>query len=110
MASTQALFTAFSGLEANSRFIDVTGNNIANVNTTAFKGSRVAFSDLLYRNTSIGEAPGTFTGGTNPSQVGTGVRVAGHAQGLRSRHDLGDGRAQRHGDRRCRVLHHPAGR
>ncbi len=77
MASTQALFTAFSGLEAHSRFIDVAGNNIANVNTTAFKGSRVAFSDLLYRNTSIGEAPGTFTGGTNPSQVGTGVRVAG---------------------------------
>ena len=75
MSSTQALFTAFSGLEAHSRFIEVTGNNIANVNTTAFKGSRIEFADLLYRNISAGEAPGTFTGGTNPLQVGTGVRV-----------------------------------
>ncbi len=77
MASTQALFTAYSGLDAHSRFIDVAGNNIANVNTTAFKGSRVEFADLLYRNISIGEEPGAFTGGTNPMQIGTGVRVAG---------------------------------
>lgn len=77
MASTQALFTAFSGLEAHSRFIDVAGNNIANVNTTGFKGSRVEFADLVYKNLSIGEPPGDFTGGTNPAQIGTGVRVAG---------------------------------
>ena len=77
MASTQALFTAFSGLDAHARFIDVAGNNIANVNTTAFKGSRVEFADLIYRNISLGEPPGDSTGGTNPSQIGTGVRVAG---------------------------------
>ncbi len=77
MASTQALFTAFSGLDAHARFIDVTGNNIANVNTTAFKSSRVEFADLLYRNSSLGEPPGDFTGGSNPIQVGTGVRVSG---------------------------------
>lgn len=77
MSSTQALFTAFSGLDAHSRFIEVTGNNIANVNTTAFKSSRVEFADLLYRNISLGEEPGAFTGGSNPIQVGTGVRVSG---------------------------------
>ena len=44
MASTTAMFTALTGLNANARSLDVIGNNIANVNTTAFKSSRMLFS------------------------------------------------------------------
>ncbi|MCB9846179.1 MAG: flagellar hook-basal body complex protein [Phycisphaeraceae bacterium] len=83
MASTQALFTGLSGLNAHARSIDVIGNNIANVSTTAFKSSRVEFSDVLYRNLRLGQPPGESTGGTNPSQVGMGVRVAGTLRDFR---------------------------
>lgn len=77
MASTVAMFTALSGLNANSRSLDVIGNNIANVNTTAYKSNRMLFSTQFSRNLSIGTAPGDVNGGTNPGQVGLGVRIAG---------------------------------
>jgi len=77
MASTTALFTGLSGLNAHARSIDVIGNNIANINTTAYKSSRLVFSDLLSRNLSLGSPPETASGGTNPSQIGLGVAVAG---------------------------------
>jgi flagellar hook protein FlgE len=77
MASTTALFTGLSGLSANSRRLDVIGNNIANVNTTAYKSNRMTFSPTFSRNFSLGTAPGTGTGGTNPSQVGLGISIAG---------------------------------
>ncbi|MBS0196851.1 MAG: flagellar hook-basal body complex protein [Planctomycetes bacterium] len=77
MPSTNAIYTGLSGLNANARNIDVIGNNIANVNTTAFKSSRALFSTILPRTINIGTAPGDATGGTNPYQVGNGVRVAG---------------------------------
>ncbi|MEM1329321.1 MAG: flagellar hook-basal body complex protein [Planctomycetota bacterium] len=77
MASTTALFTGLSGLNANSRYIDVTGNNISNVNTTAFKGSRVSFETQFSRTLSMGREPDGDFGGTNPYQVGLGTRVAG---------------------------------
>ncbi|MGJ8636205.1 MAG: flagellar hook protein FlgE [Phycisphaerales bacterium] len=75
MASTSALFTGLTGLNAHSRKLDIIGNNIANVNTTAFKSSRVMFETLFQRNLSFGSAPGTTTGGTNPRQVGNGVGI-----------------------------------
>ncbi len=58
--------------------MDVVGNNIANVNTTGYKTSNVVFQDLLSQQLKGGGAPiaGT-TGGTNPSQVGLGVRLGG---------------------------------
>ncbi|MFM7052201.1 MAG: flagellar hook protein FlgE [Planctomycetota bacterium] len=77
MASTTALFTGLSGLISNSRRLDVIGNNIANVNTTAFKSNRMQFTPTFSRNFSLGTAPGGATGGTNPGQIGLGVTVAG---------------------------------
>lgn len=77
MASTTAMFTGLSGLSANSRRLDVIGNNIANVNTTAFKSNRMLFSPTFSRNFSLGTAPGEYTGGTNPGQIGLGVSIAG---------------------------------
>ena len=77
MASTTALFTGLSGLISNSRRLDVIGNNIANVNTTAYKSNRMTFSPTFSRNFSLGTAPSDATGGTNPGQVGLGVSVSG---------------------------------
>jgi len=77
MASTTALFTAMTGLNASARNIDVIGNNIANINTTAFKSSRLVFSTMFSRTLSGGTAPGDTTGGTNPYQIGLGVATSG---------------------------------
>ncbi|MFA6043455.1 MAG: flagellar hook-basal body complex protein [Phycisphaerales bacterium] len=77
MPSTTALFTALTGLNAASRDIEVIGNNIANVNTTAYKSTRIEFSTIYSRTLSAGTAPGTNTGGTNPYQIGLGVNTAG---------------------------------
>lgn len=77
MASTTSLFTGLSGLTANARRLEVIGNNIANVNTTAFKSNRMLFSPTFNRNFSLGTAPTANTGGTNPGQVGLGVTIAG---------------------------------
>ncbi len=76
MASTVALLTGLSGLNANARSIEVIGNNIANSSTTGFKSTRLVFSDSLKRTFRGATAPGTDTGGTNPNQVGLGVNVA----------------------------------
>ena len=77
MASTTALFTGLSGLAANSRRLDVIGNNIANVNTIAFKSNRMIFAPTFSRNFSLGTAPSESIGGTNPGQIGLGVSIAG---------------------------------
>ncbi|MDX2130564.1 MAG: flagellar hook-basal body complex protein [Planctomycetota bacterium] len=77
MPSTTALFTAMSGLNAYSRNIDVIGNNVANIGTTAFKSSRLNFSSMFARTLSGGTLPGDATGGTNPFQIGLGVSTAG---------------------------------
>ena len=77
MASTTALFTGLSGLSAHSRRLDTLGNNIANVNTTAFKTNRTVFSSTFSRTFSLGTQPTENTGGTNPGQIGLGVSIAG---------------------------------
>ena len=77
MALTSAFFTGLSGLDANSTGIDVIGNNIANVNTPAFKASRALFTTQFLQNLSQGSPPTGDSGGTNPVQVGLGTRVAG---------------------------------
>jgi len=58
--------------------MDVIGNNIANVNTTGFKASRVTFADMISQNLSGASAPAQdgSIGGTNPKQIGLGVGVA----------------------------------
>jgi flagellar hook protein FlgE len=73
----RSLFTAISGLGAHQKMLDVTANNIANVNTTGFKSSSTEFEDTLSQTLQGGGAPTATVGGTNPIQVGLGVAVAG---------------------------------
>ncbi len=75
MGLTTSLYTGLTGLAANSQTIDVTGNNIANVNTTAFKGSRVTFETAIAQTPRAGSAPNGTFGGTNPAQIGLGTRL-----------------------------------
>ncbi|MCA9287661.1 MAG: flagellar hook-basal body complex protein, partial [Phycisphaerales bacterium] len=77
MASQVAMFTGLSGLNANARSLDVIGNNIANVNTTAFKSSRLMFQNVFSKTVGIGAPPSSELGGSNPFQIGLGVTIAG---------------------------------
>jgi flagellar hook protein FlgE len=76
MALTSTLFTGLSGLDVNQTRLNVVGNNIANVNTVAFKSSSVLFSPQFYVTDQPGSAPDSTFGGTNPSQHGLGAQVA----------------------------------
>jgi flagellar hook protein FlgE len=77
MGLTTAMFTGLSGLNSNQFRIDTIGDNIANVNTTAFKGSRATFENQFSLLLSAGTAPGEVNGGTNPSQLGLGSKLGG---------------------------------
>ena len=72
----QAMYSGISAIEANQQSMDVIGNNIANVNTTAYKAGRVTFEDQLSQTIQGAGAPTADIGGTNPQQIGLGVRVA----------------------------------
>ena len=73
----RSLYSGISGLHAHQTMLDVTANNIANVNTTGFKSSSVEFQDTLSQLISGGTgATSPETGSTNPAQIGLGVRVA----------------------------------
>jgi len=72
----RSMFSAVTGLRAHEAFMDVVGNNIANVNTTGYKSSSVLFEDLLSQQLSGAGSPTAATGGTNPSQIGLGVRLS----------------------------------
>jgi flagellar hook protein FlgE len=72
----RSLFSGISGLRAHQQMMDVTGNNIANVNTTGYKSSQVVFQDTLSQMVNAAGAPQNQAGGTNPAQVGLGVRTA----------------------------------
>ena len=73
----RSLYSGISGLRAHQTMLDVTANNIANVNTTAFKSSSTQFQDTLSQLTQGAGSPQATVGGTNPAQVGLGVQVAG---------------------------------
>ncbi len=73
----RSLFTAVSGLRAHQTMMDVVGNNIANVNTTGFKSSQTVFEDTLNQVVRTSGGPLGLRGGTNPAQVGLGVKVGG---------------------------------
>ena len=77
MALSSALFTGLTGLNAHSAKLDVIGNNVANVNTTAFKSSRMLFESLFAQNLGFGTSPSEIRGGVNPKQIGNGVGIAG---------------------------------
>ena len=63
-------------MKANQTKLDVIGNNIANVSTTAFKSSNARFSDMIYQNSSSATAPTSTKGGTNANQVGLGAKLS----------------------------------
>ena len=71
----RSMFTAISGLKNHQTMLDVTANNIANVNTVAYKGSRTTFKDSLYQLQIGAAAPSPGQGGRNPAQVGLGVQL-----------------------------------
>ncbi|MCB2291923.1 flagellar hook-basal body complex protein [Clostridium algoriphilum] len=73
----RSFYSGVSGLKVNQVKLDVIGNNIANVGTTAFKSSRVRFKDMVSQNVNEAGAPGTSLGGVNAKQVGLGVQVSG---------------------------------
>jgi len=72
----RSLYSGISGLRSHQTMLDVTGNNIANVNTTGFKASAVQFQDSLSQLVRNSTLPQTSSGGSNPAQVGLGVQVA----------------------------------
>ncbi len=70
-----ALNTGVSGLRAHQRMLDVIANNLANVNTVAFKSQRTLFGDLLYDTLREATGAGDNVSSTNPLQLGLGVKV-----------------------------------
>ena len=74
----RSLFSGVSGLKTHQTRMDVIGNNIANVNTTAYKAQNMVFSDLLYQTTQAasGANADTGRGGINARQIGLGSKTA----------------------------------
>ncbi|MGC9220637.1 MAG: flagellar hook-basal body protein [Solirubrobacteraceae bacterium] len=70
-----AIYSAISGLEAHQTMLNVTANNLANVDTIGYKAERTTFESELSELISGGSGQTASNGGTNPEQVGLGVRV-----------------------------------
>ncbi|WP_312939028.1 flagellar hook-basal body complex protein, partial [Oscillibacter sp.] len=72
---TGAMYSAIAGLKAHMNKLSVISNNIANINTPAYKRSQTLFSEAIYTTLSAGSNGTTQMGGVNPSQVGYGVNI-----------------------------------
>ncbi|MBR4207052.1 MAG: flagellar hook-basal body complex protein [Lachnospiraceae bacterium] len=74
----RSLFSGVAGLKTHQTKMDVIGNNIANVNTVAYKSQSITFSELMYQTTQSASGPNATTGtaGTNAKQIGLGVQSA----------------------------------
>jgi len=72
----RSMYSGVAGLKNHQTRMDVIGNNIANVNTTGFKKSRVVFQDSLYQRMRGSSSPTNSRGGTNPMAVGLGMTVS----------------------------------
>ena len=72
----RSMYSGVAGLKTHQTKMDVIGNNIANVNTVAYKSQRVTFSELMYQTTQSASGPNatTGTGGVNARQIGLGVK------------------------------------
>ena len=77
-----ALSAGVTGLQAHQKMLDVAGNNLANVNTTAYKAGRITFAELLSQTMKRASQPTSTIGGTNPQQMGSGVGVNGISPNL----------------------------
>ena len=73
----RSLYSGVSGLKTHQTKIDVIGNNIANVNTTAYKSQSITFSELMYQTTQAASGPNATTGraGINAKQIGLGTKA-----------------------------------
>ena len=69
------MYAAISGLDAHQTMLDVTANNLANVDTVGYKAQTTVFSDELSQLIQSGTGPNGYGAGTNPIQVGLGVQV-----------------------------------
>ena len=72
----RSMYSAVSGLKNHQTRMDVIGNNIANVNTTGFKKSRVVFKDSLYQSLQGASRATGDRGGTNPMAIGLGMTLS----------------------------------
>lgn len=72
----RSLYSGVSGLRNHQTRMDVIANNISNVNTVAFKSSRTVFQDVYSQTSKSASAATVSTGGTNPIQIGLGVKLA----------------------------------
>src|SRR3954463_15726464 len=71
----RSMFAAISGLKNHQTMLDVTANDIANVNTIGYKASRTTFKDSLAQLQRGGAGQSGTLGGSNPAQVGLGVQL-----------------------------------
>ena len=83
----RALFSGVSGLKSHQTRMDVIGNNIANVNTVAYKSQSMTFSEVFYQTTQTATGPNADTGkgGTNAMQIGLGSSVGSISTAMTSR-------------------------
>ena len=70
------MYAAIAGLKTHMNKMNVIGNNIANINTTAYKSQRTIFKDAMYTMYSNGSDGTEITGGTNPAQIGYGSMIS----------------------------------
>ena len=89
---SQALHTSSTGINAGQQQINVIANNVANINTTAFKAANMTFETLYSKNLSYGSAATKEGGGTNPKQIGLGVKVGGITRNFTSGDFVSTGR------------------
>lgn len=73
----RSMYSGVAGMKSHQTKMDVIGNNIANVNTYGFKGSRTTFAEVYYQTTSAAKGATANSGGTNASQIGYGSSVSG---------------------------------
>ena len=71
-----SLFIGSKGVTESQKAVAVVANNLSNVNTIAFKKTKVAFQESVSTVIKQGSNPSTRSGGTNPIEVGSGVDLA----------------------------------
>lgn len=87
----RSMFSGVSGLRAHQVKMDVIGNNIANVNTVGYKGSKVTFAEVFSQTVKGASGSTDQSGGTNPQQIGLGIQIGSmdviHSKGSSQRTD-----------------------
>lgn len=87
----RSMYSGVSGLRVHQTKMDVIGNNIANVNTIGYKKAQASFQEALNQIVKGGAAPSSGSGGTNPMQIGLGLKLGAiqtvHTKGATQRTD-----------------------